>query len=123
MIRRSNVCLPSVSKTLLHLVVLNENVSYFPCAYFFILLQVGSTNPTVAIYVYDISTTNLIEFQLPADSISNKDPNDFVLYDLTWVSNESVSMISTNRVQNESVIIRCRLDGYCWKVSKITVVL
>lgn len=75
----------------------------------------GTVNPTAIVYVYDIARGTTIEFQLPED-ISNKEPNDYIVYDLTWVTNDEVAMVSTNRVQNESVLIRCRMDGYCWKV-------
>lgn len=82
----------------------------------------GTPNPLVSVYVYDINTQNTTEFQLPS-SIDNKDTNDYVLYDLSWVSNTEVVMISTNRVQNESIIIRCTLDGSCQEVKVTTVVV
>ncbi|KAJ8940985.1 hypothetical protein NQ318_011719 [Aromia moschata] len=74
--------------------------------------KVGTPNPIVTVYVYEISTNFTTEFQLPS-SIDNKDTNDYILYDLTWVSDSEVAMISTNRIQNESIIIRCNLTGLC----------
>ncbi|KAJ8930490.1 hypothetical protein NQ314_016717, partial [Rhamnusium bicolor] len=74
--------------------------------------KVGTPNPLVYVYLYNINTKDTIEFQLPP-TIDNKATNDYVLYDLTWVSDTEVSMISTNRIQNESIIIRCNLDGLC----------
>ncbi|XP_056631310.1 venom dipeptidyl peptidase 4-like [Diorhabda sublineata] len=75
--------------------------------------KVGTTNPLVSTYVYEIATKTTREFQLPP-TINNKEPNnDYILYGLTWISNSQVAMVSSNRIQNESVIIRCLLDGTC----------
>lgn len=68
-------------------------------------------------YIYSIETGNTTKLNL-IDSINDsEDNNDYVLYDVTWISNSEISLVSTNRVQNESVIIRCNLDGDCAEVS------
>ncbi|CAG9768482.1 unnamed protein product [Ceutorhynchus assimilis] len=75
--------------------------------------KVGTPNPVVQTYVYNIATGNTISFKL-IDSIKNtEEDNDYVLYDLTWLSESEVAIISTNRIQNESVLIRCDLSGSC----------
>nr|AGX25161.1 dipeptidyl peptidase [Leptinotarsa decemlineata] len=74
--------------------------------------KVGTPNPLVTIYLYDFTTKETVEFQFPS-TIHNKDTNDYIFYDMTWISDTEVAMISTNRVQNESIIIRCKLDGSC----------
>lgn len=68
-------------------------------------------------YIYSIETGNTTKINL-IDSINDsEDNNDYVLYDVTWISDSEIALISTNRVQNESVIIRCNLDGDCAEVS------
>lgn len=76
--------------------------------------KVGTPNPLVSTHLYNIDTHTTLEFTLPT-SIKNSEEegNDYVLYDLTWISNSEVVMISTNRIQNESIIITCSLDGSC----------
>ncbi|KAJ8918466.1 hypothetical protein NQ315_008163 [Exocentrus adspersus] len=81
--------------------------------------KVGTPNPLVSVYLYDIAAGTNIEFQLPS-SIDNKNTNDYVLYDLTWVSSTDIAMISTNRIQNESITIRCTLDGSCGEEDSYT---
>ncbi|XP_060517123.1 venom dipeptidyl peptidase 4-like isoform X2 [Cylas formicarius] len=75
--------------------------------------KVGTPNPVVQTYVYDTSSKISTKFDLISTIENGESNNDYVLYDLSWVSASEVAMISTNRIQNESVIIRCKLDGSC----------
>ncbi|XP_060517373.1 venom dipeptidyl peptidase 4-like isoform X2 [Cylas formicarius] len=75
--------------------------------------KVGTPNPLVKTFVYDIDSKRSTEFTLISSINNSVEDNDYVLYDLSWVSDQEIAMISTNRVQNESVIIRCKIDGNC----------
>lgn len=59
--------------------------------------------------MYDLESSILIK---PAIEPENEE-DDYILYDVTWVSDTEVALISTNRVQNKSVTTRCKLDGKC----------
>ncbi|XP_019867181.1 venom dipeptidyl peptidase 4 isoform X2 [Aethina tumida] len=71
--------------------------------------KVGTINPTVKLFLYDLESSTLIK---PAIEPENEE-DDYILYDVTWVSDTEVALISTNRVQNKSVTTRCKLDGKC----------
>ncbi|KAF7269818.1 hypothetical protein GWI33_017160 [Rhynchophorus ferrugineus] len=74
--------------------------------------KVGTPNPLVDVYVYNIETgiTTLLSFPI---SVKNPYENDYILYDLSWVSESEVVTISTNRIQNKSFVSRCRLGSAC----------
>ncbi|XP_030761347.1 venom dipeptidyl peptidase 4 [Sitophilus oryzae] len=75
--------------------------------------KVGETNPVVNVYVYNIESNTTQQFIFP-DTIKNtEENNDYVLYGLSWVSNTEAVLVSTNRIQNESVVLRCGLEGSC----------
>ncbi|CAH1183189.1 unnamed protein product [Phaedon cochleariae] len=78
--------------------------------------KVGTPNPIVSVYIYEIAMGMNIELELPPTS-SIQNPNDYILYDLTWISDYEVAMISTNRIQNQSAIVRCFINGTCHEES------
>ncbi|XP_050307457.1 venom dipeptidyl peptidase 4 [Anthonomus grandis grandis] len=75
--------------------------------------KVGTNNTVVETFVYDIETNRTTKFNLIDKIKWTEENNDYILYDVTWISDSDIVMISTNRVQNESVIIKCNLDGNC----------
>ncbi|KAH1024091.1 venom dipeptidyl peptidase 4 isoform X2 [Dendroctonus ponderosae] len=75
--------------------------------------KVGEQNPLVTTFIYDTESQNTTKVNLISSIENSEDNNDYVLYDITWISDSELAMISSNRIQNESVIIRCYLNGNC----------
>ncbi|KAL1494674.1 hypothetical protein ABEB36_010240 [Hypothenemus hampei] len=75
--------------------------------------KVGEVNPIVETFIYNINTRDTTPIKLVSSIENSEENNDYILYDIKWISNEELVMISTNRVQNSSIIIRCNLEGDC----------
>lgn len=71
--------------------------------------KVSSANPVVRTYIADLEAgASPIEIEaIPAEFL----PADYVLYDMTWVTDDIVVVMSTNRVQNKGRLVRCLADG------------
>ncbi|CAH0556830.1 unnamed protein product [Brassicogethes aeneus] len=78
--------------------------------------KVGTPNPIVKLYIYNLETDALIK---PIIEEENNE-KDFILYDVTWVNNDQVSLISSNRVQNKATITKCSLNGKCEEEQKFS---
>lgn len=72
----------------------------------------GTINPTVTLYLTFL-LANAPE-NIPISTINDRfQTDDFVFYDITWPNDEEIAIISTNRVQNESSLVRCNVLGSC----------
>lgn len=83
----------------------------------------GRTNPTVSLKVAYLD--NIAAGPSEIDVIpSNYLPADYVLFDVTWPTNDEVSAIVTNRVQNSARLRRCSiLTNTCADVSIFPILL
>ena len=77
----------------------------------------NTINPTFELRVVDLKTDNYdtVVIKLLTDENNSR---DFVLFDVTWATNEEVVVVIENRIQNEAVVRRCQTDtGNCINVS------
>lgn len=83
----------------------------------------GRTNPTVSLKV--VYLDNIAAGPNEIDVIpSNYLPADYVLFDVTWPTNDEVSAIVTNRVQNSARLRRCSiLTNTCADVNTLAMLL
>ena len=78
--------------------------------------KVGTPNPKIKMFVVNLDNEQMeLESVIPPNDLPN---DDFIYTAVTWISDEELSVIWTNRVQNESryfylvmfEIILCRKD-------------
>lgn len=66
------------------------------------ILQAGTTNPTVALFVVELANTdNRQEVVVPLDKVTE----DHILGTVFWINDETVGAIWMNRRQNRGVFV------------------
>lgn len=66
------------------------------------ILQAGTTNPTVTLFVVELANTaNIRELTVPTDKVTE----DHILGIVFWIDNESLGAIWLNRRQNLGVFV------------------
>ena len=62
--------------------------------------KVGTPNPKIKMFVVNLDNEQMeLESVLPPNDLPN---DDYIYTAVTWISDEELSVIWTNRVQNES---------------------
>lgn len=71
----------------------------------------GQPNPVVNVHLVNLESFETISLDLPKEA--DETVNDFILYDVTWISDKDISLIVSNRVQNRATLLACSLNGTC----------
>ncbi|EFA04427.1 venom dipeptidyl peptidase 4 [Tribolium castaneum] len=84
--------------------------------------KVGTKNPDVKTYVVNLESSEekVVPLRIRAIPESWHQNDDYVLYDMVWVTNDEFAVIYSNRVQNKAQLVRCNKDAKCNSVPEAT---
>jgi dipeptidyl-peptidase-4 len=77
--------------------------------------KVGRKNPDVTTSIADLQTgeASIVPFEFKPIPESTLQAEDYVLYDIVWLTNDELALMYTNRVQNQAELVRCNTDATC----------
>merc|ERR1711963_264760 len=79
--------------------------------------KVGTPNPKIKMFVVNLDNEQMeLESVIPPNDLPN---DDYIYTAVTWISDEELSVIWTNRVQNESSVSVCKADGSSWPCESV----
>jgi len=82
--------------------------------------KVGTPNPTINLFVVNLEANAenmVLEPVIPPEEMSTR---EHIFTAVTWISNDKLSVIWTNRVQNESSVSVCEANNNSWKCTTKT---
>ncbi|XP_044266873.1 venom dipeptidyl peptidase 4-like isoform X2 [Tribolium madens] len=84
--------------------------------------KVGTKNPDVTTYIVNLESDDdkKVPLEIHAIDKSWHEKDDYVLYDMVWVTNDELAVIYSNRVQNKAHLVRCTKEAKCKSVPEAT---
>jgi len=81
--------------------------------------KVGTANPTVKLFVKDLTTDAVSQEVIPPQSFLDRFAEDYIYFRAYWITPEKLGVVWMNRVQNSSSTSECSSDGTFWNCTSI----